>query len=60
MKVSNLELPDARIKFLERLLRQTINDFKKQQSINFSERLQAIISRYNERSEQNILDYDGI
>lgn len=28
-KISNLELPNTKIKILERLLKQTINDFKK-------------------------------
>jgi len=62
-KISNLELPNTKIKILERLLKQTINDFKKVnkvKGIDFSERLQAIINRYNERSERDILDYDGI
>lgn len=62
-KLSNLELPNTKIKILERLLKQTINDFKKVnkvKGIDFSERLQAIINRYNERSERDILDYDGI
>ncbi|CDS92111.1 Type I site-specific deoxyribonuclease, HsdR family [Sphingobacterium sp. PM2-P1-29] len=62
-KISNLELPNTKIKILERLLKQTINDFKKVnkvKGIDFSDRLQAIINRYNERSERDILDYDGI
>jgi len=62
-KISNLELPNTKIKILERLLKQTINDFKKVNKVkgqDFSERLQSIINRYNERSELDILDYDGI
>lgn len=62
-KISNLELPNTKIKILERLLKQTINDFKKVNKVkgqDFSERLQAIINRYNERSEGDILDYEGI
>lgn len=62
-RISNLELPNTKIKILERLLKQTINDFKKVnkiKGIEFSERLQSIINRYNERSERDILDYDGI
>src|SRR5690606_41598864 len=53
-KISNLELPNTKIKILERLLKQTINDFKKVNKVkgqDFSERLQSIINRYNERSE---------
>lgn len=62
-KLSNLELPNTKIKILERLLKQTISDFKKVnkvKGIEFSERLQSIVNRYNERSEKDILDYDGI
>ncbi len=62
-KISNLELPNTKIKILERLLKQTINDFKKVNKVkgqDFAERLQSIINRYNERSELDILDYDGI
>ncbi len=62
-KISNLELPNTKIKILERLLKETINDFKKINKVkgqDFSERLQSIINRYNERSERDILDYEGI
>lgn len=62
-KIANLELPNTKIKILERLLKQTINDFKKVNKVkgqDFSERLQSIIKRYNERSEGDILDYEGI
>lgn len=62
-KISNLELPNTKIKILERLLKQTITDFKKVNKVkgqDFSARLQAIINRYNERSEGDILDYEGI
>ncbi|MEC4043369.1 type I restriction endonuclease subunit R [Myroides odoratimimus] len=62
-KISNLELPNTKIKILERLLKQTINDFKKVNKVkgqDFSERLQSIINRYNERSEGDLLDYGGI
>jgi type I restriction enzyme R subunit len=62
-KIDALELPNMKIKILERLLKQTISDFKKVnkvKGIEFSERLQSIINRYNERSELDILDYEGI
>ncbi|MDV2447448.1 type I restriction endonuclease [Elizabethkingia anophelis] len=62
-KINALELPNTRIKILERLLKQTISDFKKVnkvKGVEFSARLQSIIDRYNERSELDILDYDGI
>lgn len=62
-KINNLELPNTKIKILERLLKQTISDFKKVnkvKGIEFSERLQSIVNRYNERSELDILDYNDI
>jgi len=62
-RISNLEYPNTKIKILERLLKQTIGDFKKVnkvKGIEFSKKLQSIIDRYNERSERDILDYDGI
>ncbi len=62
-KIANLELPNTKIKILERLLKQTIHDFKKVNKVkgqDFAERLKSIVDRYNERSENDILDYDGI
>lgn len=62
-KIDALELPNTKIKILERLLKQAISDFKKVnkvKGIEFSERLQKIINSYNERSEADLLDYDGI
>lgn len=62
-KINNLELPNTKIKILERLLKQTISDFKKVnkvKGVEFSERLQNIVNRYNERSELDILDYNDI
>ena len=62
-KISNLELPNTKIKILERLLKQTITDFKKVNKVkgqDFADRLKSIVDRYNERSEKDILDYDGI
>ena len=62
-KISNLELPNTKIKILERLLKQTITDFKKVNKVkgqDFADRLKSIVDRYNERNEKDILDYDGI
>lgn len=62
-KIDALELPNTKIKILERLLKEAISDFKKVnkvKGIEFSERLQKIINSYNERSEADLLDYDGI
>ena len=62
-RITNLELPNTKIKILERLLKETIEQFKKVNKIkgvDFAERLQSIVNRYNDRSERDILDYDGI
>jgi type I restriction enzyme R subunit len=62
-KINALELPNTKIKILERLLKQAITDFKKVnkvKGIEFSERLQKIINSYNERSERDLPDYEGI
>ena len=47
-RISNLEYPNTKIKILERLLKQTINDFKKVnkvKGIEFSKKLQSIIDQ---------------
>lgn len=62
-KINNLELPNTKIKILERLLKETIKDFKKINKIkgaSFSDRLQSIINRYNERSENDLFDIDEL
>jgi len=62
-RIEAMEFENTKIKILERLLKQSINDFKKVnkvQGIEFSKRLQSIVDRYNERSEKDLLDYEGI
>lgn len=53
-KINALDLPNTRIKLLQRLLKMAIDEFKKTnkiQGVDFSRRLQAIVERYNDRSE---------
>ncbi len=62
-KISNMQMPNTKIKILERLLKQTIQHFKKVNKVKgmeFADRLESIVKRYNERSELDILDYEGI
>lgn len=62
-KITALELPNTKIKILERLLKETIGTLQKVNKIKgveFSERLESIVNKYNERSEADILDYEAI
>ncbi|MFB9120176.1 type I restriction endonuclease subunit R [Bergeyella porcorum] len=62
-KISVLELPNVKVKILERLLKENIGKLKevnKIKGVEFSERLQGIVNQYNERNEADILDYEAI
>jgi type I restriction enzyme, R subunit len=51
-KVNKLPFPNTKVKILERLLKQVINGYKKVnkiQSMKFSERLEQLIKKYEER-----------
>ena len=51
-KVNQIPLPNTKVKILERLLSQAIDEFKKVNKIKgveFSERMQAIVDSYNDR-----------
>ncbi|MCP4179706.1 MAG: type I restriction endonuclease subunit R [bacterium] len=57
-KISKIKLPNTRIKLLEQLLNKAISDFKKinkVKGIDFSKKFQALVERYNERKEQDVL-----
>lgn len=52
-KINKIEMPNTKIKVLEQLLKQAIEEFKrvnKIKAISFSERLSMIIDRYNDRT----------
>lgn len=62
-RLNELQFPNTKIKILERLLKQAIGDFSKVnkvKSMDFGDRLQSIVRRYNERSEVDLLDYQKI
>ena len=51
-KINQIPLPNTKVKILQRLLSQAIDEFKKVnkiKGIEFSERMQAIVDSYNDR-----------
>lgn len=51
-KVNSIPLPNTKVKILQRLLSQAIDEFKKVNKIKgleFSERMQAVVDNYNDR-----------
>lgn len=62
-KIQAMELPNLKIKILERLIKETIASFSKTNKLQgrkFTELLQNIVNKYNLRSEANILDHEAI
>lgn len=57
-KLDKIKLPNTRIKLLQYLLKQAIDDFKKVNKIkgaDFSKMFKALVDKYNERKEQDVL-----
>jgi type I restriction enzyme R subunit len=57
-KIEKIKLPNTKIKLLQQLLTKAIDDFKKVnkvKGVDFSEKFRALIDRYNERKEQDVL-----
>jgi len=57
-KIEKIKLPNTRIKLLQKLLARIIDDFKKInriKGIDFSEKFKALVDRYNNRKEQDVL-----
>lgn len=55
-RLSHIELPNTRLKLLERLLRQVISSFQKVnkvKAIDFTERFNNLVAQYNERKEDS-------
>lgn len=60
-KVEKLELPNTKIKLLQKLLAQAIKEYKKVnriKGVDFSERLKKLVDFYNERKESMALAND--
>lgn len=58
-KIDKIKLPNTKIKLLQKLLAKAIDDITKINKItgiDFSKRLQAIVDRYNERKESDVLN----
>ena len=57
-KIEKIKLPNTKIKLLQHLLAKAIDDFKKInkiKGIDFSKKFKALVERYNERKEQDVL-----
>ncbi len=57
-KIDKIKLPNTKIKLLQKLLAKAIEDVKRINrilGIDFSKRMQAIIQKYNERDEADVL-----
>ena len=57
-KIDRVKLPNTKIKLLQQLLAKAIEDFKKvnrTKGIDFSKKFQALVEKYNERDEDNVL-----
>ena len=58
-KIEKIKLPNTKIKLLQQLLKRAIEDFKKVNKIkgvDFTKQFQALVSKYNERDEKDVLD----
>lgn len=58
-KIEKVKLPNTKIKLLQQLLKKAIDDFKKVnkiKAVDFTKQFQALVSKYNERDEQDVLD----
>lgn len=57
-KIGKIKLPNTKIKLLQQLLAKAIGQFQKTnraQAIEFSKRFQALVEKYNERKEEDVL-----
>ncbi len=57
-KISKIKLPHTKIKLLQKLLAQAIEQLKrvnKMRGIDFSKKMEALVTKYNERNENDVL-----
>lgn len=57
-KIAKIKLPNTRIKLLQQLLARAIDDFRKVNrvmGIDFSKKFKALVDKYNERKEHDVL-----
>lgn len=57
-KIDKIKLPNTKIQLLQKLLEKAIGEVSKtnkMQGVNFSKKLQALVEKYNERKEGDVL-----
>lgn len=57
-KIEKIKLPNTKAKLLQQLLARAIEDFKKTnkaKGLDFSKQFQALVEKYNERNEDDVL-----
>lgn len=57
-KLEKVKLPNTKIKLLQQLLKRAIEDFQKVnkiKAVDFTKQFQALVNKYNERDEQDVL-----
>ena len=57
-KINKIKLPNTKIKLLQQLLAKALEEFKKVnkvKAIDFSKKFTAIVAKYNERKEEDVL-----
>jgi len=57
-KIDKIKLPNTKIKLLQQLLAKALEDFKKVnkvKAVDFSKKFTALVEKYNERKEEDVL-----
>ena len=57
-KIEKIQLPNTKLKLLQRLLARSIEEFKqtnRMKGVDFSRRFQLLVDKYNERKEEDVL-----
>lgn len=57
-KINKIKLPNTKIKLLQQLLAKALEDFKKVnkvKAVDFSKKFTALVDKYNERKEEDVL-----
>ena len=58
-KIEQIKMPNTKIKLLQKMLKQALAEFKKvnkTQAVDFSKKFQALVAKYNERDEKDVLN----
>ncbi|PJE79246.1 Type-1 restriction enzyme R protein [invertebrate metagenome] len=57
-KINKIKLPNTKIQLLQKILQKALDGFKqtnKAKGIEFTQRFQTLVNKYNERKEENVL-----